>query len=61
MSRGITTSQAEFGTLFDELLATRARYENLRMAGASYSDRADMIERLHSLRHDMGLLRRSLV
>ena len=61
MSRGITTPQAEFGALFDELLATRARYESLRIAGASYSDRADMIERLHSLRHDMSLLRRSLI
>lgn len=61
MSRGITTPQAEFGALFNELLATRARYESLRIAGASYSDRADMIERLHSLRHDMGLLRAGLV
>lgn len=61
MSRGITTPQAEFGALFNELLATRAHYESLRMAGASYSDRADVIERLHSLRHDMGLLRRTLV
>ena len=61
MSRGITTPQAEFGALFEELLATRARYESLRIAGASYSDRADLIERLHSLRHDMGLLRASLV
>ena len=61
MSRGITTPQAEFGALFNELLATRARYESLRIAGASYSDRADLIERLHSLRHDMGLLRAGLV
>ncbi len=61
MSRGTTTPQAEFGALFDELLATRARYESLRIAGASYSDRADLIERLHSLRRDMGLLRASLV
>lgn len=60
MSRGTTTQQAEFGALFNELLATRARYESLRMAGASYSDRADLIDRLHSLRHDMGLVRRNL-
>ena len=60
MSQGTTTPQAEFGALFNELLATRARYESLRMAGASYADRADLIDRLHSLRHDMGLVRRSL-
>jgi hypothetical protein len=61
MSQGSTTPQAEFGALFNELLATRARYESLRMAGASYSDRADMIDRLHSLRHNMSLLRRNLI
>ncbi len=60
MSRGVTTPQAEFGALLNELLATRARYETLRMAGASYSERADLIDRLHSLRHDIGLARINL-
>ncbi len=61
MSRGALTPQAEFGELFNELLATRARYENLRIAGASLSERAELIGLLHALRQEMGLLRSSLV
>ncbi len=60
MSRGTTMPQAEFVALFNELLATRAHYETLRMAGASYSERIDLIDRLHSLRHDIGLARINL-
>ena len=60
MSRGHTTSQAEFGSLFHELLATRAQYESLRIGGAPFGQRAEMLDRLHTLRHDMDLARRTL-
>ena len=53
-----TTS--DFGQLFSELLTTRAHYESLRIGGAPFAERADMLERLHTLRHDMSLVRRTL-
>ncbi len=51
---------ADFGQLFSELLSTRAQYESLRIGGAPFTKRADMLERLHTLRHDMSLMRRTL-
>lgn len=51
---------ADFGQLFNELLSTRAQYESLRIGGGPFSKRADMLERLHTLRHDMDLVRRTL-
>ena len=54
---GITS---DFGQLFSELLTTRAQYESLRIGGAPFSKRADMLDRLHTLRHDMDLMRRTL-
>ncbi len=59
MSRGHTT-QAEFGALFRELLTTRAHYESLRMGGAPFGERAALLDRLHNLRHDMSVMRRTL-
>lgn len=53
-------SPKDFGSLFHELLTTRAQYESLRMGGAPLDKRADMLERLHTLRHDMSLVRRTL-
>jgi len=55
-----TGTKADFGQLFSELLNTRAHYESLRIGGAPFSQRADMLERLHTLRHDMDLVRRTL-
>jgi len=59
MSRGHTLPQAEFGELFQELLTTRARYEALRMGGAPFGQRAELLARLHALRSTMGQLRNS--
>jgi hypothetical protein len=59
MSRGHALPQAEFGELFQELLTTRAHYETLRIEGAPFGQRAEMLERLHSLRSNMGRLRNS--
>ena len=60
MSRGRTTPQPEFGPLFNELLATRARYEGLRIGNGSFAERAMLLDRLHALRYEMGELRRTL-
>ena len=60
MSGTNAISNADFGSLFHELLTTRAQYESLRMGGAPFAQRADLIERLHTLRHDMDLVRRTL-
>ena len=57
---GHTNTSAEFGSLFHELLTTRAQYESLRIGGAPFTQRADLLERLHTLRHDMNLMRRTL-
>lgn len=54
-----TTQRSDFGTLFQELLSTRAHYESLRMGGAPFSERAATLERLHGLRHDMDVIRRT--
>ena len=59
MSRGHALPQAEFGELFQELLTTRARYETLRIDGAPFDQRAELLERLHTLRSNMGQLRNS--
>lgn len=60
MSRGHATPQPEFGRLFGELLATRARYEGLRMSNAPLIERSYLIDRLHELRHEMGVIRRTI-
>jgi len=60
MSRGHMIQQGEFGALFQELLSTRAHYEGLRIAGGPFGDRANMLYRLHTLRHDMDVARRTL-
>ena len=60
MSRHNTNINTDFGSLFHELLTTRAQYESLRIGGAPYAQRADLLERLHTLRHDMDLMRRTL-
>ena len=60
MSRGTMNPQNEFGTLFNELLTTRAQYEALRIGGGPFSERATMLDRLHTIRHDMDLVRRTL-
>ncbi len=60
MSRGNMIPQDEFGTLFNELLATRAQYESLRMSGGPLGERATMLDRLHTIRHDMDTVRRTL-
>ena len=61
MSRGTMIPQDEFGALFNELLATRAQYESLRISNGPLGQRASMLERLHTIRHDMGVARRSMV
>ena len=60
MSRGTMIQQDEFGTLFNELLATRSQYEVLRISGGPFGERAMMLDRLHTIRHDMDLMRRTL-
>ena len=60
MSGRSIVAGAGFGSLFTELLSTRARYESLRIGGAPLAERADLLERLHTLRHDMNLVRRNL-
>ena len=57
MTTGYTISQADFGTLFTELLNTRAQYESLRIGEAPFGERAAVLDRLHTLRHDMNLMR----
>ncbi len=47
----------DFDVLFDELLATRRRYEELRIAGAPHSDRAEARTQLHLLRAAMASVR----
>ena len=61
MSRVMMTPKAAFASLFNELLATRARYETLRISGASFSERVELLDTLHGLRHDMGQMRRGLI
>lgn len=60
MSAQNTIPQADFGAMFHELLTTRAQYESLRIGGAPFAKRADLLDRLHTLRHDMDLVRRTL-
>jgi len=60
MSTAHAMPQHEFGALFSELMATRAHYETLRINGAPFDERAQLLDRLHHLRHDMGVVRRSL-
>ena len=55
---GITS---DFGQLLSELLTTRAQYESLRIGGAPFSKRADMLDRLHTLRHDMERLAQTMI
>ena len=57
---GHNTRQSDFGSLFHELLTTRAQYESLRIGGAPFAERADLIDRLHTIRQDMDLVRRTL-
>ena len=61
MSRITMNPKAAFSALFDELLATRARYESLRISGAPFSERVEALDTLQTLRHDMGMLRRGLI
>ena len=49
-----------FADLFNELLTVRSQYEAMRSGGASFDQRAAMIDRLHTLRHDVGIARRAL-
>ena len=49
-----------FADLFSELLTVRSQYEAMRSGGASFDQRAAMIDRLHTLRHDVGIARRAL-
>ena len=60
MSRGNMIPSGEFGTLFNELMTTRAQYEALRISGGPFGERAMMLGRLHTIRHDMDLIRRTL-
>jgi hypothetical protein len=60
MTRGYATTQAEFGTLFRELLSTRAQYESMRIGGAGFGDRAEMLDRLHTLRANMSMVRKTM-
>jgi hypothetical protein len=61
MSRGHTTPQPEFAPLFNELLATRARYETARIADCPLIERSLLLEQLHELRHEMSLVRQARV
>ena len=57
MSRGHAMPQTEFGALFRELLETRAQYETLRIGGAAFGQRAEVLDRLHTLRQEMSWMR----
>jgi len=57
MSRGRTTPQPEFAPLFNELLATRARYETLRVGNGPLLERSLLLDELHQLRYRMSLAR----
>jgi hypothetical protein len=46
-----------FGELFEEIAATRARYEALRSFHGSLDERARLVSRLHTLRAQMADLR----
>jgi len=61
MTRARIMTQPEFTTLFGELLSTRAHYETLRVSGGSFLDRANTLTRLHELRHNMGLVRNTIL
>lgn len=52
--------KSDFDVLFDELLATRRNYEELRMANAAIADRADALQELHLLRAAMASVRREI-
>jgi hypothetical protein len=53
--------KTDFDVLFEELLATRRNYEDLRMANASIADRAAALRELQLLRAAMASVRRELV
>ena len=57
MSRGTSQSEPKFGVLFRELLDTRRHYETLRVGGAPYADRSELLDRLHDLRAQMATIR----
>ncbi len=52
-----TEELSAFDLTLRELIAERARYEDLRRIGASLGERADSLERLHGLRSRIALLR----
>lgn len=48
-----------FGQVFEEIAATRARYETLRTVDGSFDERARLVSRLHDLRARVADLRTS--
>ena len=57
MSKATTQREPAFGVLFRELLDTRRHYETLRIGGAPYVDRSELLDRLHDLRAQMAAIR----
>lgn len=59
MTKANNVLNTDFKALFDQLLTTRARYEVLRTNQGPLNERADHLDRLHTIRAELATARQS--